>query len=198
MKKAISIFILVVFAFPLFSEGLSNYEINKAVSAIIDTSYVAASQFLSFQDSEIPSIAIRVPQGKLLPDAVIVNEADIKSFLKYFPEQTKISSSNILSPIKATVRQQLLNSDWSEGEAIVTGVAATIFSKDESVFSLIAGALNGVFPRVGLLTDFIIEGSAFSMPAHVEGTFIVSVKEDTSLDIKAIELVINDKVYKLD
>lgn len=197
MKKVISIFLLVLFACPLFSEALSTDEINKAISAIIDTSYVAASQFLSFQNSEIPSIAIRIPPGKFLPDAIIVNEGDLKTFLEYFPEQTESDYSSILAPINATVRQQLLNNDWMEGEAIVTGVAAIVFSQDQSVFSLIAGALNGVFPKVGLVTDFTIEGSAFSMPAHVEGTFIVSTNEDTSLDIKAIKLVINNKVYQL-
>jgi hypothetical protein len=197
MKKIISIFLLVLFTCPLFSEGLSTDEINKAISAIIDTSYVAASQFLAFQNSEIPSIAIRVPQGKFLPDALIVNEGDLESFLQYFPEQTESSSSNILAPINATVRQQLLADDWIKGEAIVTGVAATVFNHDQSVFSLISEALNGTFPRVGLLTDFTIEGSAFSIPAHVEGVFIVSTNEDTSLNIEAIKLAINDKVYQL-
>lgn len=198
MKKVISIVILVLFALPLFSSELSSEEIDKAINAIIDTSYVAASQFLSFQNSEIPSIAIRVPKGKLLPDAIIVNEADLESFLDYFPERSSISSSSILAPIQSTVRQQLLDSNWKQGEAVVTGVAATVFSEDQSVFSLITSALNGIFPRVGLVTDFTIEGNAFSIPAHVEGTFIVSANDDTSLEIKAIKLLINDKIYQLE
>jgi hypothetical protein len=198
MKRVLSIFLLVIFICPLFAEDLSIDEINSSISAIIDTSYVAASQFLSFQDSEIPTIAIRVPQGKMLPDAIIVNEADLSSFIQYYPEQTGNSSASLLSPVKSTVRQQLQNSNWRMGEAIVTGVAAPVFSQDQSIFSLISGALNGVFPRVGLVTDFTVEGSDFSQPVHVQGTFIIGALADTSIDITTVELRINDKVYNID
>lgn len=198
MKKFILVLLMVISSIPLYSEGLTNNEINKSISAIIDISYVATSQFLSFQESEIPTIAIRVPQNKLLPDAVIVNEADMASFLPYFIESTKGNSSSVLAPVKDTVRQQLTNSDWSMGEAIITGASAIVFNKDQSVFSLITKAISGNFPKVGLVTDFTVTGSEFSKPVHVEGTFIVSVLDDYSLDINAIDLVINDTIYNLD
>lgn len=197
MKRIISVLLVITLIAPVFANDLSIDEVTTAVDAIVDTSYVAASQFLTFSNSsDIPSIAIRVPEGKYLPDAVVVNEGDMSSYLKYFPENS--DSSSLLSPMRSTVREQLIQDNWVKGQAIVTGVAAVVFQQDQSIMSLISGALGGIFPKVGMVTNYTVEGEAFSEPAVVKGTFIISAESDGTLQIDVISLNINDKSYNIE
>lgn len=200
MKKAIVIiFIIMFFTAPIFSsESIPLDEVTRGVNAVIDTAYVSASQFFSFNKSSIDSIVIRVPDGKILPDAIIVEEGDMADYLQYFPKQGFELKDNSYGILNNTVRNQLIQSDWKKGVAIVTGAAAVVFQKDQSILSLFTNALSGIFPRVGLVVDFYIDGSGFSEPLRIKGTFIITGDKDGVLQIKTISMKINDIVYDIE
>lgn len=198
MKKAIVLILVSLFMVPIFStDSIPLDEVIRGVNAVIDTAYVGVSQFLSVNQSQIDSIAIRVPTGKILPDAIIVQESDMADYLQYFPQSSSNFKNNTYGILNETVRKQLIQSDWKKGVAIVTGAAAIVFQKDQSVFSLFSNALNGIFPKVGLVTDFHVDGTGFSEPLRIEGTFIVTGDSDGVLQIKTISLTINDKKYDI-
>jgi hypothetical protein len=199
MKKVIVFILVVLFMVPIFStDSVPLNEVIRGVSAVIDTSYVAASQFFAVDQSSIDSIVIRVPSGKILPDAIIVQEGDMGDYLQYFPQSTSDFTNNTYGALNETVRKQLMQSDWKKGVAIVTGAAAVVFQKDQNVFSLFTNALSGIFPRVGLVTDFIVEGTGFSEPLRIKGTFIVTGDSEGALKIQTITLTINDKNYDIE
>lgn len=200
MKKAIVIIFIIIFiTTPLFSsESIPLDEVTRGVNAVIDTAYVSASQFFSFNKSSIDSIVIRIPDGKILPDAIIVEEGDMADYLQYFPKQGFELKDNSYGILNNTVRNQLIQSDWKKGVAIVTGAAAVVFQKDQSILSLFTNALSGIFPRVGLVADFYIDGSGFSEPLRIKGTFIITGDKDGVLQIQTITLKINDIVYDIE
>jgi hypothetical protein len=199
MKKVFAMVLFVLFTLPIFAtDNISLDEVTRGVTAVIDTSYVAASQFFAVDESPIDSIVIRIPSGKILPDAIIVEEGDLSDYLQYFPQSTSTFQDSTYGSLDATVRTQLVKSDWKKGEAIVTGASAIVFQKDQSVFSLFTNALNGIFPKVGLVTDFYVDGTDFSQPLRIKGIFIVSGDENKELDIRTISLTINDREYEID
>ncbi|MBK5200277.1 MAG: hypothetical protein JJE21_01950 [Spirochaetaceae bacterium] len=199
MKKVIVLILIVLFMVPIFSNDIVPLdELTRGVSAVIDTSYVAAAQFFAVDQSSIDSIVIRVPSGKILPDAIIVQEGDLGDYLQYFPQSASNFTNNTYGALNETVRKQLMQSDWKKGVAIVTGASAVVFQKDQNVFSLLTNALSGIFPRVGLVTDFFVEGTGFSVPLRIKGTFIVTGDSDGALKIQTISLTINDKKYDIE
>ncbi len=202
MKKTFIIIFLSFFSFTLFANNVSEKDVSNAFVAITDAGYIAASNFISFKRVDYDSIAIKMSSETSLPEAILVNGADLSFFLDYFPE--KLSSSNsgfavsLIPSIDPIVRERLLINDWSPGEAIVTGAAVVVFPKGTNFQTLVSNGINGIFPKVAISFNFIVNGYLFEEDINITGVFLISADSNGIPNIQTINLKVNDEEYDKD
>lgn len=199
MKKLFSLIIFSMFSFSLFSSNISDRDVSNAFVAITDLGYIAASNFISFKRVDYDSVAIKMSQKNSLPEAILFNNADVSSFIKYYPKtsNTNSFSSYFFPSIDPIVRERLLINNWEKGEAIISGAAAIVFPTDVNFQKLISDGTNGLFPNVGVSFNYKVEGSIFSEDFLIKGVIIVSSDSYGVPKISPLKLMINNEEYDL-
>lgn len=199
MKRILTILFILVFMQAFFAATPSEKDVSNAFVAITDLSYVSAANFISFNRRNFDSFAIRTSPETSLPDALLINDADLNEFLPYFSvdlENTNFFSS-LIPTIDPFVKERLTINNWKKGEAIVTGAAAFVFPKGLTFQQLISNASAGIFPKVGISFNFYVEGSLFSEDLNIKGTLIVSADSYGVPEVVPLRLIINNENYDL-
>lgn len=197
MKKVFMTIIFLVFASSLFASNVSDKDVSNSFVAITDLGYIAASNFISFRRVDYDSIAIKMSEKNSLPEAVLFNNADLSTFLKYY----KVSNSNngfsynFIPSIDPSVRERLILNDWKSSEAIVTGAAAIVFPNNMTFQKLISDGIEGRYPNVGVSFNFTVEGTLFSEAIKIKGILIFSSDQYGVPEISFIKLQVNDEDY---
>lgn len=199
MKKAFIIILFAIFSTSLFANNVSEKDVSNAFVSITDAGYIAASNFISFKRVDYDSIAIKMSPETSLPEAILVNGADLSDFLKYFPEIQNSNNSgfsiSLIPTIDPIVRERLLINDWKKGESIVTGAAVVVFPKGTTFQTLITNGTNGVFPKVALSFNFFVEGSLYEESLQISGILIISADSYGVPIIQPVNLKINEEEY---
>ncbi|NCD05395.1 MAG: hypothetical protein EOL97_04685 [Spirochaetia bacterium] len=198
MKRFLLIIFFVLLMHPFFASSVSEGDVSNAFVAITDLGYVSASNFISLQRENYESIAIRISQDNLLPEAILFSDADLSTYISYF---NKEPSSNFLASflpsINPIVLERLELNDWKKGEAIVTGAAALVFPDNLTMQKLISDGSMGIFPRVGVSFNFSVYGSLFKEAVNIKGILLVSSDSYGVPQITPIRLNINNQDYDL-
>lgn len=197
MKRLLSVILFIVILNPIFASEPIASEVSNAFVAVTDISYIAAANFISLQKVDYDSIAVRVSEETSLPEAILISNADLGTFLPYFstPDNNTGFLGSFLPSLDPLVKARLVQNDWEKGEAIVTGVAAIVFPDNLNFQKILTDASSGIFPKVGLSFNFYIEGTLFNDKINIKGIFIVDSDSNGVPIITPIKLTINQIDY---
>ncbi len=199
MKRILLILLISLLCSSLFASSVSDKEVSNAFVAITDLGYIAASNFISLKRVDFDSIAIKISSKNSLPEAILLSNADLSTYMPYFLNEDSSDGyfASLIPSINPIVKDRLLINDWKEGEAVVTGAAVVVFPDGMTFQSLITNATSGQFPNVGISFSFNVSGSLFSESLLIKGVIIVSSDEYGVPIINPIRLSVNDKDYNL-
>lgn len=202
MKKLMQLVLMLIFIYPLFATTLSENEIKYAIDTVKDASFVASNYFISSIKPENPSLILRIPKKSGISDAIVFDNCDMSSLLPYFPS-VELDSHNMIQnlkePLSPYLRDSLLEHDWKENESVIVGAIAIAFKDDYSISQIVSNLIDGIYPRMGLVTDITIFGSLYSEKINIKGVFILEEKHD-SLEIVPLQITLNGEdfdVYSL-
>ncbi len=193
MKRLVHLILLLIFINSLFATSLSEQEINYALTCVKDVVFVSCDYFISESQPQIPNLKVRIPKNSGISDAIVFDNCDMATLLQYFP-QKNINSNNIIEslkePLAIYVRDSLINNDWKASDAVVLGAVALAFKDNESINQVVSNLVDGIYPRVGVVTDLTISGGLFSYPLNVKGVFVLEEIDDT-LGVNPMQMSIN-------
>jgi hypothetical protein len=199
MKRLLPFIIFLLMINPLFASNASEEDVSNAFVAITDLGFVAVSNFISLNRADFDSIAVRVSEKNSLPEALLINEADLSDYLPYFKEDKQTFSflSSFLPSIDPLVKERLEINNWKKGEAIVTGAGTIIFPNDFSLQNLLSDTSQLFSTKIGLSFNFYVDGSLFKEKINIKGIIIVSSDSYGVPIITPIKLDINQENYDL-
>lgn len=199
MKRLLPFIIFLMMINPLFASNASEADVSNAFVAITDLGFVAVSNFISLNRADFDSIAVRVSEKNSLPEALLINEADLSDYLPYFKEDKQTFSflSSFLPSIDPLVKERLEINNWKKGEAIVTGAGTIIFPNDFSLQNLLSDTSQIFSTKIGLSFNFYVDGSLFKEKINIKGIIIVSSDSYGVPIITPIKLDINQENYDL-
>lgn len=197
MKRMVQLVLLFISISPLFALSLSEQETSLAISCVNDAVFVAANYFISELKPENPNIILRTPKNSETSDAIVFNNLDMSSLLPYFPIK-ELDSTNMVSslkePLAPYVRDILIKSDWQENQANILGAIAIAFKDNYTVAQVVSNLVQGIYPRMGLVTDITVKGEAFSQDINIKGVFILEENMGT-LDVVPLQITINGEEF---
>lgn len=196
MKKMVQLILLLVSISPLFA-AISEQETRLAIDCVKDAVFVASDYFISNIQPENPSLILRTPKNSESSDAIVFNNCDMSTLLPFFPA-IEIDSNTMIDhlkePLAPYVRDVLLDHDWQAGEANIIGAIAIAFKDDYSLAQIVSNLVEGIYPRMGLVTDISITGSLFSEKINIKGVFILEETNDT-LGVVPLQVTVNGEEY---
>jgi hypothetical protein len=193
----VQLVLLFISISPLFALSPSEQETSLAISCVNDAVFVAANYFISDIKPENPNIILRTPKNSQTSDAIVFNNLDMSTLLSSFPSK-ELDSTNMVSslkePIAPYVRDVLLTSDWQENQATILGAIAIAFKDNYTVAQVVSNMVQGIYPRMGLVTDITVRGESFSQDINIKGVFILEEDMGT-LDIVPLQITINGEEF---
>lgn len=193
MKKLMQLVLMLIFLYPLLATTLSENEIKYAIDTVKDASFVASNYFISSIKPDNPSLILRTPKNSGISDAIVFENCDMSSLLSFFPS-VELDSHNMIKnlkePLSPFVRDSLIKNNWKENESVINGAIAIAFKDDYSISQIVSNLIDGIYPRMGLVTDITISGLLYSEKINIKGVFILE-GDDDSLDIIPLQITLN-------